>query len=947
MNMRYFLGFFLVILLVTGCHKSSTSQKSKPVETATVPNVQLPKDSNLVVHQLDNGFTYYLYPTDVVKDKASYYIIQNVGSVLENDSQKGLAHFLEHMAFNGTDNYPDKKFLETMQLNGLVFGRDINAYTSFDETVYNVNNVPTTPEMTQHGLQILYDWANGLLLTDEEIDNERGVILEEWRTRRTGALRIFEQQMPVRYGRSLYADRMPIGDTTIVLNFNADTLRQFYHDWYRTDLQAIAIVGDIDTTEMKKQIEAKFSQIPAVTSPKPRPEIIIPDRKALDYALAIDPEVSSERIMFAIRRQAKEHKGTTQDVRQDLIDDITSSVYNERMEELRQNPDVPFENAGLGTSKISRNYEALSMSITPKPNQQKAAFELAYTELMRLVKYGPTQAELARQKANITTSYENYIKQLNDRSHYRLVNSIKQNYLQGEAITDPVAQFDLVKKILPTITTQTIKQNLDKEYTDNNRTLLITGVAGNQNLSQAQAEDIIQRIENDPTIEAKAEEEEQKQLIDDIPDSRGDIAQRIEHADYDFTEYVLSNGIHVYYKYSDKDENEVVLNATSEGGWSLLDQSQYFNAQLVGGLDNRSGTGSMTLPELNRFLSDKSAFSSASVGELHEGISGFSSTDDAETLFQLTNLHFTKPRLDSTTLALMKQQMNNKLIKDENDIHSKMRDSIKLNTYGDHPARQILTKELINTADHQTIQSIYNQRFANAADFNFYLVGDISQEEAERLMKEYLAGLPTNAHRETWRQDYRVDWVKPNIKKQIPMVMENAKTTVNIVQQKEMPFSLRNKYLSKIVGSLLQQRYTETLREDEGGTYGAGVAGSFVEEPKSYATVRIYFDANPELTDKLIGIVYNEIDKLKQGQIDQEDFDKTISSMLKDREENRQVMNYDLGTIQTIVEDGYNPDAAANYEDIISSFTIEDVQDFAKKLFSEDGNKLEIVFVPK
>ena len=424
----YYLSFFAFFL------SFSTFAQEVDLEAP------LPVNQKIKKGVLENGMTYYIYSTDVTKNVASYYIIQNVGSVLENDNQQGLAHFLEHMAFNGTKNFAGKGILNTLQKHGAVFGKDINAYTSFDETVYNLDNIPTKDGLVDTALLVLNDWSNYLLLTEEEIDAERGVIKEEWRTRQNGQMRVLQQTLPVMFGNSKYANRLPIGLMDIVENFEYKALRDFYHDWYRTDLQAIAVVGDIDVDEIEQKIIKQFSSIPAVENPKERFLVEIPDHKEMLYTMGMDEEITTSNIAFSINHPRSLADQTVKDLKESLINNLMVSMLSSRISEVTENPEAPFMAARFNFGNFVRTKKQLSLTVYPKPNQQQEAFKEALTELNRAVKFGFTEAEMNRKIAEIKNSYETQISKINDFSHKRIISAIQQNYLENKTMTDIVEE---------------------------------------------------------------------------------------------------------------------------------------------------------------------------------------------------------------------------------------------------------------------------------------------------------------------------------------------------------------------------------------------------------------------------------------------------------------------------------------------------------------------------
>lgn len=910
------------------------------------PHMLLPNDSSIKKGVLPNGMTYYLHSTDVTDDVASYYIIQNVGSILENDDQQGLAHFLEHMAFNGTQHFEGKGILNTLEKEGIVFGKDINAYTSFDETVYNIDNIPTTPELINTGLQILHDWSNYLLLTDEEIDAERGVIKEEWRTRQNGRMRIFQQTLGTTFGNSKYANRMPIGLMDVVENFDYKALRDFYHDWYRTDLQAIAIIGDIDVDDMEKKIIEKFSSIPAVQNGPERYNITIDNNDNFQYVMAMDPEVSTASIRFDIRHDKMTSKNTVAYLQRDLLDNTIRSILSERFSEIALKPETPFIGAYAGVSSLSRMHDVFYLSVVPKEGKQQDAFKLAFEEINRAVKFGFTKAEINRAGIKILKNFENDILNKDDRSHRQIVRDIQANYLENEPIVDTEKKFELAKSIFQSLDQAAFLKRLQELYSDKNRTLVVTGVKDQNNLSEQQARDLIKNVENDKNLKPYEEEDMTLSLMSGVELSSGKITKSIKHPELGFTTFTLSNGVKVHYQFVDKDKNSVTLNGYSDGGTSLIADEDLPSASMMGNVVSMSGLGEFSANDLSKVLAGKTARLSIRLDDINESINGSSTTADTETLLQLLNLHFTKPRFDESAYNVFIQNLDNYLIRKSQDLGSKMNDSLTATLYGNnHPIKRIIDKKYVSEVDFEKIKSLYNSRYADASDFEFVIVGDISEETLKPLLEQYVASIPTSNIKENWK-DNTVEWAAKNIDKDIYLPMENPKTSVRVAYKNDMPYSLKNDYLMDALGSILQLRYTESLREEEGGTYGASARGSLSREPRSIAYLSVNFDCNPDLAEKLIGLVHDEINQIKNGNIQQNDLDKVLANFLKERSESKSSNNYELAAIRTWMRYGYNRNTPENFEDIIKSITIKDVQNIATMLLN-DHKSYEIVFKPK
>jgi len=911
-------------------------------------NTPLPQDKTIKKGILPNGMTYYLHSTDVTKDVASYYIIQNVGSILENDEQQGLAHFLEHMAFNGTENFKGKALLNKMQKHGLVFGKDINAYTSFDETVYNINNIPTTPELIETGLTALRDWSNYLLLTEEEIDAERGVIKEEWRTRQNGNIRVLQKTLGTMANNSKYAKRMPIGLMDIVENFEYKTLRDFYHDWYRTDLQAIAIVGDFNIYDMEAKVKAKFSSIPAVKDAPERYQVTIDNNEDMLYDIGMDKEIASSSISFSIRHPKSLKNETLKDLREDLLNSMINSILGKRFQEITQQPDAAFLDVrvGFNDDRLARNHKSFGLQVYPKPNMQQAAFKLAIEEINRAVKFGFTNAEINRVKADFSNYYENQISKLDERSHGAIINVIKDNYLINASITDIKIEYEIVKLFFAQLTQADLLAQIQKIYTKKNRALIVTGVEGNKNLTKEDALAIINEAETSTTLQPYEEEEEAKDLMSGVTLTAGKIISEETNNSIGATTFTLSNGAKVHYKFVDKNKNDVKLQAVSDGGMSLIADEDIPSAALLGNLIDMSGLGEFSATELPKVLTGKTASANVSINRITESISGSSTTKDVETMLQLANLRFTKPRFDENGYKVLMQNIDNYLIRKSQDINSKIGDSITVTLYGNnHPTQRLFDKSFIADVSFDKMKSIYKSRFANAADFTFYIVGDVTKEALKPLLKKYIASIPTSNVKENWK-DNTVEWQSKTIDKDVFLAMEDPKTSVNVLVKNDMSYSIKNFYTVRALGDILGLRYTESLREEEGGTYGASVKANLSKRPQQEVSISVEFDCNPDLAEKLISIVHREMELIKNGTIQQNDLDKTLTNYLKERVDAKNYNNYQMSLLKNYYIEGYSMNDPKNFENIIKSITVKDIQKVMADIL-KGADSYEIVFKPK
>lgn len=928
----------LVFLLVIGLFQAN-AQNFKANDPISV-NQKIKKGV------LPNGMTYYIYPTTVNKNTASYYIIQNVGSILENDQQKGLAHFLEHMAFNGTKHFEGKGILNTLQKQGAVFGKNINAYTSTDETVYNLDNIPSLDGgVVDTCLLVLHDWSNFLSLTNEEIDAERDVITEEWRTRQNASQRIYDQLSPYYYNNCLYADRKPIGDMEIIKTFKYQALKDFYKDWYRPDLQAIAIVGDINAAEIEEKIKKLFADIPTPVNPKKRFEIAIPNNDKATFKLALDKEISSSGILYMIRHEAEKPTTTFADLEKSTQRSIAFSLINNRLAEMAQKEDCPFKGAQIGYQNYSRLNDILFASISPKPNQQQAAFTAVMNEWVRASKFGFSKGEIERAVAEDISSYENYLEKIDEVSHKSVIGMVKSDYLKHEIISDPFAEFEMEKAVLKNLDTAILQKQINELYTANNRVVGVTGVENENNLTEEQAFDIIAKAENNPALKPYVDTFVAQTLMGNTVLKPGKIVSEQKTAAIDATTYVLSNGVKVHYKFADKNKKEVELKAESFGGTSLYDGQDIPSASRSTSLAMMSGVGAFSNTDLEKVLKGKTVNSSVSILALTETVSGFANVKDIETMMQLVHLRFENPRFDADMFALMKQRLQNSLKNKEKDINAKMQDSLSVAVYGkDNPRVRALDQQYIDDLSFDKMKSIYVNRFSDVSNFEFYIVGDVNPDILKPLLEKYIASINGIKRTEKFKNN-SPKWISNKIDKDVFIKMETPKSSVKISYQKDYAYSQKNRIIAAFLGDILTLRYTESLREKEGGTYGAQVKCGLDKLPVSKVSLQIAFDCDANKVEHLLPIVYQEIDKIKKGEIVTEDIEKTRTNYIKSRKDSKDFNSYSMDLITNYFKNNYNMDDPKNYVDIVNAISKKDIQEFANS-FLDKADSFEVVFKP-
>ena len=911
------------------------------------PMSPMPNDESVRAGVLENGMTYYIKSNQEPKERASFYIIQNVGALLEEDEQNGLAHFLEHMAFNGTEHFPDKGIIDFLERHGVAFGENINAYTSQNQTVYNLSDVPVNkPGILDSCLLVLNDWSNYLLLLEEEIDAERGVIKEEWRTRRTAQFRMYSASMQYLYPNSKFAERDVIGDLDVIENFEYDVLRDFYHKWYRTDLQAIAMAGDFDAEEMEKKVVELFSKIPAVENAPERPFYEIPDQDAPVFGLVTDAEAPQAMIQYMIRhRKTDDGPETFMGHRERYIHQLFNAMMNQRFQELVQKGDPPFVVGMVNYGDFERGYEALQAIAIPKPNLEEQGFTALMTELERVKRYGFTQGELDRSKAEILAQWEKYYKERDKISNEEHINGYIDNFLDGDAYPSTEFGYQAVQAILPTISLNDYMQRLPQWIGGKNQVMVVQGPEGEgvEHLSEAASLAIIEQVAA-ADLEPYQDEELAESLISEELAPAAIVSEKNLEV-LDAVEWTLENGARVIFRHAAYEKDQVQIRAYSKGGSSLYGDEDVPTTDMLTSLIQMYGVGDFDAMGLQKMLTGKNISLQLSLRNLSEGLNGTASPKDMEAMMQLIYLHFNQPRFDKEAHdAIIARYMA--FVENMNNNPQKvMGDSLNLIATNYHPRTRVLDQEFLQEVSYDRIEAVYRDRFADASDFFFIIVGNMDTEEVKLLAQKYIGAIGDLDRSETWidRQVYEPEGV---VEKTIPLALETPKANVNIMINQEMDYNPYNQMVLRVIEGILDLRYIESIREEEGGTYGVRIRTSVSKWPLEKASMQINFDCDPVRAEDLKEKVFAELKMLASKGPSEEDLSKTTENILKDREESKEHNAYFLSTLYNYYLYGINFDDPLNYEDIVNELTVKDVKK-VMQIFYADSNIIDVVFVPE
>lgn len=916
----------------------------------TAMEQKLPMDPKIRYGTLPNGMTYYIRHNELPKERADFYIVQNVGSMQEEDNQRGLAHFLEHMAFNGSKNFPKEThsiddFTESI---GMRLGENLNAYTSFDETVYMLMNAPVTqPEIVDSCLLVLHDWSAFLTLSDSMIEKERGIIREEWRRQADAQTRLWEQQLPKMYPDSRYAYRLPIGTIDVINNFKPDELRAYYKKWYRPDLQAIIVVGDIDTDQMEEQIKTMFSDIPAMANPAKRELANVPDNDQPLVSIAKDKESTNIilNIYYKHNKLPEELKGTLIDYTTSYIQQIIETIMNERFSEMVQkaNPPFVYAYAGDGDYMIAKTKGAWTSAALVKPDGIDDALTALVTETNRVKQFGFTAAAYDRARTNILKGMETAYNERDKQKNNTFANEYVRNFTDGECIPGIEMEYELLNQIASNLPVEAVNKYIQNIIGDKNIVISLMG-PDTETLSYPTEDELLTKFLQAQTIPVEPYEEEttDKPLISSLPEP-GKITETKEDPLFGATVYSLSNGAKVILKETTYKKDEILMVASSKGGTSLFGNRDIVNLKLFNPVSELGGLGEFSTIQLSKALTGKNVSCSTSIGQDYESISGSAVPSDIRTLFELVYLSFTAPRKDEEAYASFIERMRSQLENLQLNPMVAYNDSITKALYNDNPRSKRIEPEELPRINYDRVMEMYKERYADASDFVFTFVGNIDKDSMIPMIEQYIATLPSLKRVEEGDINNIAKLRKGNYTNHFSRTMETPKASILNLYSGTMPYNEETRLTASIVDQILDLVYMEKIREDESGSYNISSSIGISIFPKGETTLQIYFDTEPEKEEKLSAVVKNELTNLIDNGPREMDFIKTRDNMLKRHEESMQENGYWLSILDAYYFRGN--DWHTRYKETLNRITPTDVRDFAKQLI-EQGNHIEVVMEP-
>ena len=958
-NQRTSLYAFLLMGLmactpkVTSTLPSTTPDESvtrvEPMASPEKMVSDLPIDDRVVMGELSNGLKYYIQKNNKPEDRVELRLAVDAGSILEDDDQQGLAHFVEHMAFNGTEHFEKSELVDFLESTGTRFGADLNAYTSFDETVYMLQVRTDSAEILDKGLTVIQDWAGGVSFDHEEIDKERGVVKSEWRSRLSGDQRMQQKYFPVMYQGSQYAQRLPIGDPETLDNAPYDAVKRYYRDWYRPDLMAVIIVGDIDVADMEMEVKKRFGGLTNPDAARPRERFTVPKHPETLVSICSDEEASFTSVNLMYKHRS-EKVLKMEDYRERIVHGIYNGMLGGRLREISQSPEPPFAFAYSGYGGDVGDLATYSSYAGFIPEGKgTTALEVILTENKRVLEHGYTSSEFEREKIKIIERVEKSFKEQDKTESSRLAMRYVYNYLDDNPIPSPEQTLAIYKKYLPTIQLSEVNSLAKEWITNENRVVVLTGPQKEGLVLPTEAEvmSIIDKVDG-MTTEPYEDDISDEPLLAKVPTPKKVISDQLIEG-VDIHELVLANGVKVKLKQTDFKNDEVLLSAYSPGGTSLyakMDDKEYYNAQWASSVINQSGIGSFDLPQLTKKLAGKTVRVSPYIGGRYEGFSGSSSPKDLETMFQLIYLYFNDFAYREDALKSFVNQQKGiykNLMSNPNFFFSDFTSKIK---YDNHPRAGFPDVSMFDLMELDKMVAIYKDRFEDASDFTFQFVGNFDKDQIKELSETYLANLPSTNRVETYHPT-GLKLVK-GVKEKVVNMGKAPKSNVELFFHGDFEWNAENRYQFNSMIALLRIKMRESMREDKGGVYGVRVSGGTQKFPIEQYTISISFNAEPDKVDELIETAMKDVENAVTNGASAEDLKKVKEtqrqSRIKDLKENR---FWDRSIQNAYQNDGDPKNIGLEYlERMISTLSSESIKKSASQYFDKK-NYIKFVMNPE
>jgi len=849
--------FFAVLLILTAPISMRAQEPAFPS-----PDDPLPMDPKVTVGTLENGLRYFIRANDHPENRAELRLVINAGSVLEDDDQRGLAHLMEHMAFNGTAHFEKQDLVDYLESIGMNFGPEINASTSFDETIYMLQIPTDDPEIMSTAFQILEDWAHLISLEGEEIDKERGVVIEEWRLGRGANARMLDEQFPVIFQGSRYAERLPIGTVEVLESFPHDAIRRFYKDWYRPDLMSVIAVGDFDVSEIEATVQEHFSRIPQPENPRPRSYYEVPGHAETLFAIASDQEATASQVVV-MYKQNVDDENTLAGYREMMAENLATAMLNARLFELSQQENPPFAGAGTGQGRFVRTSEFFQLGALVSEGEVQKGMTALLTEAERVVRHGFLASELEREKANALRGLEQAYNERENLPSGAFAAEIVRHILEGESLPGIEMEYQMAQGLFPTISAEDVNRIVRSWLTEENRVVMVSSPKkeGVAIPTQAELAPVFQAV-SAAAIEPYEDSTPEEPLLAGKP-TPGMVVEERSIPDLNITEWTLANDVRIVLKPTEFKDDELLFRAFSPGGYSLSSLDEHMSASNAGQVVALGGVGVFSAVDLQRKLAGKVVGVSPSVGELTEGLAGRASPQDMETLFQLIHLYFKAPRKDETAFQALKVQMGAVLGNRSNSPQAAFGDTLTVTMAQGHPRARPLSTETFDEIDLDEAFAFYQDRFADASDFTFVFVGAFEPGEIRPLVETYLGSLPDLDREESW-VDLDIDPPTGVIEKEVRKGVEPQSQT-QIIFSGPFDYTHENRLGIRILTSVLESRFHEIIREEMSGTYGVSVGRSYEAFPDPNYSIGISFGSDPDRVEELTEAIFSEVRNIQEN----------------------------------------------------------------------------------
>jgi len=898
-------------------------------------------DPSLKVGRLTNGFTYYIKRNTVQEHKVVIHLVNKVGSILETEKQRGLAHFLEHMAFNGTAHFPKNELVNYLERSGVRFGADLNAFTSFDATVYQLPILLKDKKQLHDALQVARDWAQSLTLNDAEIDKERGVIMEEKRLHTGLRQRIEDKTDPITYNGSLYNDRLPIGLQEVILHSDHKEIKEFYHDWYRPDLQAVVVVGDIDVSQVEKEIKSLFGDLKMPAQPKLRKEITIPLLGKNQFLLVTDPEIKQPAMDVTIKFPQIVVK-TSNNYVEDLSRNLITMMMNDRFNEIMQLPNPPFLSAGVQVSGFVGGIDVLSGGITTKPGGLELGARAWWSEMLRMKVKGFTQSELVRAKEAIFAGLENQFKERDKLGAEVFVEKYGQHFLTGAVAMEIDTETKLAKSILDTLSISYINSLFSKYFKDTDRDIIIKDNSKSTAVTEIDLTTWIGEEAGKTFQPYEDKASRRKDLMENKP-APGRILEEKALSDVGATDLRLSNGIRVLLKPTKFKNDQVLFNGYSKGGLSQVSDEDFYSGSMAAQVVGASGIGNWSALELSRWMGQNNVGVGAYIVDNYQGISGQGGPGKLEEMMQLINLYFTSPRRDPIAFNNMMQQIKSSMESMSSLPQTIFSDTLRA-VFGDHQFRKLpIPLQKIDELSLDKVLEIYRERFSSANGFVFTFVGNFDVDVMKQLVAQYLGSLPvTDRHEEI--KDLHLGYPKGRVARKV-IAGSDPRATVVLGYPGKFDFSIEVLRQMDAVAKILEFHLIGRLREDEGGIYTVNSGVEATQYPSGQYTYTIQFVCDPENVESLILSANSEIAALKANGPSDDDLNKFKAEykayMTQAFRDNGMWLNYLTDQLQMKGEP-----TGVDIEARLKALTRESLQLIAQKYFNNE-NYIRVVLLPQ